>query len=181
MKSIGAILPQIRIPTLVKGDVVLFNLADLQGRWTIITRLPCWNLHEAVFFNQYQRAVGRTGTLLLGMLPLADPFLDSDVPKAKVLRVPLLSDSLGRLRRLFGIDRESFSSHKYHSFVIDPMRTIQYHLVHQSSCHGLSSVLEILEYLRAGRRFQVASLLDNRSAERLVTIFSEPRHKALRI
>ena len=174
MKSIGLILPQIRIPTLVKGDVVLFNLADLQGRWTIITGFPCWDLHEVVFLNQYQRVIGRAGTLLLGMLPLANPFLDSDVPQANVLHVPVLSDSLGRLRRIFGLDRQSFSSHQYHSFFIDPMRTIQYHLVHQSSCHGLSSALEILEYLRAGRRFQVTSLSGNRSAEQFATILSEP-------
>jgi len=138
-------IPRMRVPTLLKGQMILFDQASLQGQWSIICRLPPFEFGEAIVLNQWQRTVQKEGAMLLGLLPFGDLSLDSRLPKAKILRIPILSDPLQRLRRVLGLTEEPFTN-RCQSYVIDPQGVIRYHLVHQLNWRGLSFLIEILNY-----------------------------------
>jgi hypothetical protein len=138
-------IPRMRVPALLKGQMILFDLASLQGQWSIICRLPPFEFGEAIVLNQFQRTVQKEGAMLLGLLPFGDLALDSRLPKAKILRIPLLADPLQRLRRVFGLTGTPFNN-RCQSYVIDPQGVIRYHLVHQLNWRGLSFLIEILNY-----------------------------------
>lgn len=138
-------IPRMRVPALLKGQMILFDLVSLQGQWSIICRLPPFEFGEAIVLNQFQRTVRKEGAMLLGLLPSEDHILDTRLPKAKTLRVPLLADPLHRLRRVFGSTRDPFTN-RCQSYVIDPKGVIRYHLVHQLNWRGLSFLMEILNH-----------------------------------
>ncbi len=145
MKIGHSTIPRMRVPALLKGKMTLFDLASLQGRWSMICSLPPFEFGEAVFLNQYHRTVQQKGATLLGMLSCTDPFPDPNLPKIKVLRIPLLADPLQRLRRKFGLDGKPCSN-RCQSFILDPQGIIRYHLVHQLNWRGLSFLMEILKH-----------------------------------
>ena len=134
-----------RVPALLQSKVTYFDLSDLKGKWSMICCLPPFDFGEAVFLNQYHRAVQKERTMLLGMLPFSDPVLDPCLPKAKALRIPLLADPLQRLQRLFGLVGKPFTN-SCQSFVVDPTRVIRYHLIHQLNWRGLAFLMEILKH-----------------------------------
>lgn len=138
-------IPPLRVPAFLKGQLIIFDLASLQGRWGIVTFLPTFEFAEAISLNQYHRKTNKDGTLLLGMLPFSEPFFDTRLPKAKILRMPILADPLQRLRRIFGLTQTS-STHCCDSFIIDPERVIRYHLIHQLNWRGLPFLTEILKH-----------------------------------
>lgn len=138
-------IPRMRVPALLKGQMILFDSTSLRGQWSIITRLPPFEFGEAIFLNQFQRTVQKDGAMLLGLLPFGDLFLDARLPKAKILRIPLLADPLQRLRRVLGLAGEPFTN-RCQSYVIDPQGVIRYHLVHQLNWRGLSFLIEILNH-----------------------------------
>ncbi len=63
-------IPRMRVPALLKGKVTYFDLASIRGRWSMICCLPPFDFGEAVFLNQYHRAVEKEGTMLLGMFAI---------------------------------------------------------------------------------------------------------------
>jgi len=138
-------IPRMRVPAFLKGQLFLFDLARLDGRWGIVCGLPPFDFGEAVFLNQYHRTIQKEQAILLGMLPFADPLLDPSLPKARVLRIPLLADPLHRLRRVFGLTGKP-TSNRCHSYVIDPRGVIRYHLVHSLNWRGLFFLIEILKH-----------------------------------
>lgn len=138
-------IPPLRVPAFLKGQLIIFDLANLQGRWSIVSFLPTFEFCDAISLNQYHRKTKKEGTLLLGMLPFSDPFLDPRLPKAKILRMPILADPLQRLRRIFGLN-EKASANRCESFIIDPERVIKYHLIHQLNWRGLPFLTEILKH-----------------------------------
>ncbi len=138
-------IPTLRVPAFLKGQLTIFDLASLQGRWSIVSFLPTFGFAEAISLNQYHRKTKKDGTLLLGILPFADPFLDPRLQKTKILRMPILADPLQRLRRTFGLTQNS-STNCCESFIIDPERVIRYHLIHQLNWRGLPFLTEILKH-----------------------------------
>lgn len=138
-------IPRMRVPALLKGQMILFDSTSLQGHWSIIARLPPFEFGEAIFLNQFQRTVQKDGAMLLGLWPFGELFLDARLPKAKILRIPLLADPLQRLRRVLGLAEKPFTN-RCQSYVIDPQGVIRYHLVHQLNWRGLSFLIEILNH-----------------------------------
>ena len=138
-------IPRMRVPALLKGQMTLFDLANIQGQWSIFCRLPNFEFGEAIVLNQYQRTVQKDGAMLLGLLPFGDLTFDARLPKAKILRIPLLADPLQRLRRVLGLTEKPFTN-SCQSYVIDPQGVIRYHLIHQLNWRGLSFLIEILNH-----------------------------------
>lgn len=138
-------IPRMRTPALLKGQCLLFDLAGLEGRWGIICDLPRIEFCEAISLNQYHRTFEQAGAMLLGLLPFTDPFVESHLPKLKILNIPLLADPLGRLHRVLGISRASMSD-KCQSFIYDPKGVVRYHLVHGLNWRGMSFLVEILTH-----------------------------------
>ena len=136
---------QTRVPALMKGKMVLFDLASLQGKWGIMCCLPPFGVEETLVLNQYHRTVQKEGGLLLGMLPCADPIFDPCLPKAKVLRFPLIADPLRRLQGILGLQGKS-SSNRCQNFIFDPKGVIRYHLVHLLNWRGIAFSLEMLRH-----------------------------------
>ncbi len=134
-----------RVPALLKGKMIWFDLNNLQGQWGMVCCLPPIDFGEAVFLNQYHRTVQQEGAVLLGMLPCADPMLDLSLPKTKALGIPLLADPLRRLHRTLGLSGRP-SSNRCQSFVFDPQGVIRYHLVHRLNWRGMSFLIEILRH-----------------------------------
>ena len=138
-------IPCIRVPALLKGQMILLNLATLRGQWGILSCLPPFDYGEAIFLNQCYRTVQKEGAILLGMLPFEDLFLSTRQSKTKILRIPLLADPLQRLRRKFGMS-ENLSENRSQSYFIDPGGVIRYHLIHSLNWRGLSFLIEILKH-----------------------------------
>ncbi len=138
-------ISRMRVPALVKGNVILLDLGNLQGKWGIVCCLPPFDFGEAVLLNQYYRTVQKEGAVLLGMLFSTDPILDPSLPKTKALRVPILADPLRRLHRILGLPGKS-SSNRCQSFAFDPQGVIRYHLVHRLNWRGMSFLIEILKH-----------------------------------
>ncbi len=138
-------IPRMRVPALLKGQMILFDLASLQGKWSIVSCLPPFEFSEAIFLNQIQRTVQKEDATLLGLLPFGDLFLDTRLPKAKILRIPLLADPLQRLRRAFRVS-EKYCTNRCQSYFIDPQGVIRYHLIHPLNWRGLSFLIEILKH-----------------------------------
>lgn len=138
-------IPRMRVPALLKGKMILVDLEGLQEQWGIVCSLPQFDFGEAVFLNQYHRAIKKEGAVLLGMLPGTDPILNPKLPKAKALGIPLLADPLQRLHWTLGLSG-SPSSNRCQSFVFDPQGVIRYHLVHQLNWRGMSFLVEVLKH-----------------------------------
>lgn len=145
-------IPRMRTPALLKGQCLLFDLAGLEGRWGIICDLPRIEFCEAISLNGYYRTFEQAGAMLLGLLPFTDPFVESHLPKIKILNIPLLADPLGRLHRVLGISKTSMSD-KCQSFIYDPNGVVRYHLVHGLHWRGMSFLGEILTHCQ-NRNFQ---------------------------
>ena len=177
MRMGSSTIPRMRVPALLKGQLILFDLASLQGQWGILSFLPPFEFGEAIFLNQYHRTIQKEGARLLGVLPLADPLLDPRLLKAKILRFPLLADPLQRLRRVFRLGQQS-STNRCISFIIDPKRVIRYHLVHQLNWRGQSFLSEILKHCQN----QYAPSLRPSLALRVITnIPQAPQPQKIRI
>lgn len=106
MKIGYSTIPRMRLPALLKGNLFLLDLNDLQGQWGMVCCLPSFDFGEAVFLNQYHRRVKKKGAVLLGMLPCADTILDPGLPKLKALGIPLVADPLRRLHRVLGVSEK---------------------------------------------------------------------------
>ncbi len=137
---------RIRVPAFMKGKMVLLNLGNFQGRWGMVCCLPPFEFGEAIFLNQYHRTVQSKGAVLLGLLPCGYPILDPNLPKARVLRIPLIADPLGRLQRVLGLQQGQPSSNRCQSFIFDPQGVIRYHLVHLLNWRGMAFLLDILKH-----------------------------------
>ena len=145
MKIGHTIIPQMRVPTFVKGQLTLFNFATLEGQWAIVSRLPAFDFGDAIFLNQCHRTVQKEGVQLLGLLPSGNSFLDTRLSKVKILRIPVLADPLRRLHRVFHLSND-LRLDRCQSFIIDPQRMIRYHLIHQLNWRGLLFLIEILKH-----------------------------------
>jgi hypothetical protein len=152
-------IPRMCVPALLKGKIIHFNLARQRGRWGIMCHLPPIEFCEAVFLNQYHRTIQQHGARILGLLPFPDPLVESDLPKAKVLNVPLLADPLGRLHRVLGLSR-TVSSTRCRSFIFDSGGVIRYHLVHGINWHGMNFLVEILKYCQQQLSQPVRQFID---------------------
>lgn len=138
-------IPRLRMPALLKGNLLYLDLGNLAGQWGIVCCLPPFDFGEAILLNQYHRTVQKEGAVLWGMLSVDDPFLESHLPKTKVLGIPLLVDPLRRLRRVLGVAGQS-SSNRCQSFIFDPRGVIRYHLVHLLNWRGMSFLVETLRH-----------------------------------
>jgi len=145
MKIGYSTIPHMRVPALLKGEMIALDLTSLQGQWGILFRLPQFEFGEAIFLNQYLRTVQKEGATLLGMLSCANLFFDPHLPKAKILGIPLVMDPLRRLHRILGLSSGP-SSTRCQSFIFDPKGVIRYHLVHLLNWRGMSFLLEILKH-----------------------------------
>ncbi len=145
MKIGHSTIPRMRVPALFKGQMILYNLASLQGQWSILSCLPPFDFGEAIFLNQCDRTVRKEGSILLGISPYEDSLLNSPQSKTNILRIPLLADPLQRLRRVF-CTSESPKANRSQSYFIDPGGVIRYHLIHSLNWRGLSFLIEILKH-----------------------------------
>jgi len=148
MKIGRSTIPRMRVPALLKGEMLALDLTSIQGQWGIFCRLPQFEFGEAILLNQYLRTVQKKRAALLGMLPCPDLCFDPHLPKAKILGIPLVMDPLRRLHRVLGLTSGP-SSNRCQSFIFDPQGVIRYHLVHRLNWRGMSFLLEILQNCQA--------------------------------
>ena len=118
-------IPRMRVPALLKGRMILFDLGSVQGKWSIVCRLPIFDFGETIVLNKLQRTVQGEGAELVGLLPFGDLLFDPQLPKNKALRIPLLADPLQRLHRRFGLNEQS-SFNRCQSYIIDKEGVIRY-------------------------------------------------------
>ncbi|NKB80454.1 MAG: hypothetical protein GKS05_00870 [Nitrospirales bacterium] len=145
MKTGYSTIPHTQVPALLKGQMIVLDLARLQGQWGIVCSMPEIEFGDAVLLNQYLRAVQKRRAVLLGMLHLAHPPLDPHLPKAKALSMPLLADPSGCLARTLGLSGRS-APNRCQSFIFDQEGVIRYHLIHLFNWRGMSFLLETLKH-----------------------------------
>ncbi len=166
-------LPHMRVPALLKNQMILFNLATLRGRWRIFSCLPSFEYGEAIFLNQCYRTVQKEGAILLGMSLYEDPFLNARQSKATILRIPLLADPLQRLRRICGVS-ENLRANRSQSYFIDPEGVIRYHLIHSLNWRGLSFLIEILKHCQEQYPSSIKASPGEKSFHSLKHIVTQP-------
>ncbi|WP_447964439.1 redoxin domain-containing protein [Nitrospira sp. Ecomares 2.1] len=137
-------IPRIRVPALLKGNMIDVDLASLEGQWGMLCCLPRLEFCDAVFLNQFRRAVQKQGAALLGIQHPAHPFLAVHLPKAKILSIPLLTDSAQRIGRALGLSSEAHLN-QCQSFIFDPEGVVRNKLTHSFNWHCMTLLLGILK------------------------------------
>lgn len=137
-------MPRMRVPALLKGNMIDVDLANLEGQWGMLCCLPRLEFCDAVFLNQFRRAVQKQGAALLGMQHPAHPFLAPHHSKAKILSIPLLTDSAQRIGRALGLSSEAHLN-QCQSFIFDPVGVIRDQLIHSFNWHCMTLLLGILK------------------------------------
>ncbi|GJL58033.1 MAG: hypothetical protein NPIRA03_08900 [Nitrospirales bacterium] len=137
-------LPHMRVPALLKGNMIDLDLASLEGRWGILCCLPQLEFCDAVFLNQFRRTVQKQGALLLGMQHPAHSLVGAHHPTTKILSIPLLTDSTHRLGRALGVWREP-RLNQCQTFIFDPEGVIRDRLSHLFNWHGMTLLLGLLK------------------------------------
>ena len=137
-------LPHMRIPALLKGNMIELDLASLEGQWGILCCLPKLEFCDAVFLNQFRRTVQKQGALLLGMQHPAHLLHGSHFPSTKILSIPLLTDSTHRLGRALGLwSQPRFN--QCQTIIFDPMGVIRNKRIHSFNWHGMTLLLGMLK------------------------------------
>jgi alkyl hydroperoxide reductase subunit AhpC len=137
-------LPHMRVPALLKGNMIDLDLASLEGQWGILCCLPKLEFCDAVFLNQFRRTVKKQGALLLGMQHPAHTFLGLHLHTTKILSIPLLTDSTHRLGRALGLWSEP-PFNQCQTFIFDPEGVIRDRRSHLFNWHGITLLLGILK------------------------------------
>ncbi|WNM61691.1 redoxin domain-containing protein [Candidatus Nitrospira neomarina] len=137
-------LPHMRVPALLKGNMIDLDLANLEGQWGILCCLPKLEFCDAVFLNQFRRTVKKQGALLLGMPHPAHSFQGSHLPTTNILSIPLLIDPTHRLDRALGLwSKPPFN--QCQTFIFDPEGVIRDRRNHSFNWHGMTRLLGILK------------------------------------
>ncbi|MDT7040746.1 redoxin domain-containing protein [Candidatus Nitronereus thalassa] len=164
-------LPQIRIPAIVEGEIIVFDLAQLTGQWSVVCCMPRLALDKAVFLNQQSQSVAEQGAVLLSFLWEPDACYDPSIRKIGKLRIPFLTDPSKRLFRRLGLFGQK-SPDRCQSFVFDPEGIVRYCLVHRLDVRGMAVVIEMLKYCQEGTH-QPACEMNHEPAAVAPLTFSE--------
>jgi alkyl hydroperoxide reductase subunit AhpC len=116
---------------------------QFQGRWTVLCFVPGLGLIEALFLNRQVEAFAQKGASLLAVSPEDAPFHHPWVSQISTVRVPILADPLGLVRRRYGIT-QAYAPGRCRSFLLDPDGLLRFHLVHDLSSRGMGALLEII-------------------------------------
>ena len=137
-------LPHMRVSALLKGNMIDLDLASLEGQWGILCCLPKLEFCDAVFLNQFRRAVHKQGALLLGMQHPAHPVLASYLPTTKILSIPLLTDSAQCLGQALGLWSKP-PLNQCQTFIFDAKGVIRERRIHLFNWHGMTLLLGMLK------------------------------------
>ena len=137
-------MPRMRVPALLKGNMIDVDLASLEGQWGILCCLPSLEFCDAVFLNQFRRIVKKQGAALLGMHTPPHPFVAPHLPKAKILSIPLLIDSAQTLGRALGLSSKA-PFNQCQTFIFDPKGVIRDKPIHSFNWHCMTLLLNILK------------------------------------
>ncbi|MEW6542599.1 MAG: redoxin domain-containing protein [Nitrospirota bacterium] len=143
MQQIGDKAPRFRVPALIQGAMTYIDSALFQGRWVALCFPPSLGLIESVFLDRQSEAFSKADATLLATIPDTPTLLSSWCSQFGKLRVPLLADPLGRLRRSYGMARTSRAA-RCQTFLIDPAGLFRFHLVHDLNGRGMAAILEIV-------------------------------------
>ncbi len=123
MRRIGERAPRFRVPALIGGALTYIDSAQFQGRWTALCFVPYVGLVETAFLDHQANTFAQINTV--------------------TVRIPLLTDPLGRLHRFFGVTVAQMPV-RCQTFLIDPDGIIRFHLVHDLNGRGMDALLEII-------------------------------------
>lgn len=137
-------LPHMRVPALLKGNMIDLDLASLEGQWGILCCLPKLEFCDAVFLNQFRRTVQKQGAILLGMQHPAHSLHGSHLSTTQILSIPLLIDSTHRLGRALGVWSEP-RFNQCQTFIFDPVGVIRKKRIHSFNWHGMTLLLGMLK------------------------------------
>lgn len=164
--SVGQVVPRFPRTAIVNGDCRPLDASLLDDRWIAVCFPRTVNEIQMDRLNQYATRLSETGALVLGVM--SDEVLLE--PRAsgswRQLQMPLVTDSLGRLHRLYGMAPDGRAP-KTSTFLIAPDRVLKHHLLHGLSTWDLEAVhrLVLLE-LEHHRRSQAALLERSQTCHR---------------
>ncbi len=137
-------IPPIRVPGLVNGKIVAFNLSEFSGQWITLCCPSQFGLVESLFLDQYRQEWERQGARLLGLIPGTHPFHESWIRQVTTLGLILLGDPLGRVSRALRIANPQRQP-RCQSLIINPRGRVEYHLIHDLNGRGMSAMSEIFQ------------------------------------
>jgi alkyl hydroperoxide reductase subunit AhpC len=143
MTRIGKRPPPFRVPALVEGHLTYIGPGGFEGRWVALCFLFSLGLVESVFLDRRSDAFMREGAALLVVVPDDRVLRRPWCGQFGRLRVPLLTDPLGRLHRAYGTVASPHHG-RCRTVLIDPNGIIRFHLIHDLNGRGLAALLDII-------------------------------------
>lgn len=143
MIGIGQNVPPLRTPALTQGALTLFDFSGYPNHWLALCSMPNFGLREATLLDLHRDGFGREGAVLLALCPNAPAFHAPWIRQTPYVRIPMLTDPLSRLHRLFGIFREP-TPRRCCSVLIDPSGVLRFRLIHDFNGRGMKSLQEAL-------------------------------------
>lgn len=169
MVRIGQLAPLIRVPVLMHGTLTYFDWERTRGHCIALCCVQSLGLIDAIFLNHQSTAFEQCNASLIALCREDTAIYHSGIKHLGPLRVPILSDPLRRLHRLYGI-RVQQRLGRCVTFLVDADRILRFRVVHDLNRRGLSAVQELLSVMQhrisAIQKFklEMAHALSRRSA-----------------
>lgn len=155
---VGQVVPRFPRIVIMNGDCRPLDASLLVDRWIALCFPHSVNETAMARLNQYAMRVSEAGVVMLGVLS-NEVLLDPRAPGYwRRLQVPLLTDPLGRLHRLYGMAPHTRTS-KSSTFLIAPNRVLKHHLLHELSSWDMEAVHRLVRLeLEHHRRSQASAV-----------------------
>ena len=146
--AIGQTVPKIRLTAFFKGDYMCMDPAALSGRWIVLCFISSLSPSTLAYADGQAKAFASEGAALLIATSHTSLF---DVARHNLqsLTVPVLADSLNRMHRAYGVALDPTSTTVV-TFLIDPVRVLQFHIAHDLSMWDLDGLRGLLRTNRRG-------------------------------
>jgi Peroxiredoxin len=145
--TIGQTVPRFSLMAFVRGNYTYLDPAALSGRWMALCFLSSPSTSDMTYVNSQAEAFAREGAVLLVVLSATSLLQLAKQEELKTFTVPLLTDSLNRIHRSYGVALAPPSATAA-TFLIDPARVLRFHIAHDLTLWDLNGLRGLLRSKR---------------------------------
>ncbi|WHZ21196.1 MAG: hypothetical protein OJF47_000308 [Nitrospira sp.] len=144
---IGQAVPRFSLMAFVRGIYTYLDPAALSARWMALCFLSSPSTSNMAYVNSQAEAFAREGAVLLVVLSNTSLLRLAKHEGLKTFTVPLLTDSLNRIHRSYGVVLAPPSATAV-TFLIDPARVLRFHIAHDATLWDLDGLCGLLKNKR---------------------------------
>lgn len=145
--TIGQTVPRIGLTALVRGRFTYLDHKALADRWMALCFLSSPTASSMTYVNAQAEAFSREGAALLVVLSDISLLQLAQYEDLRPFTVPLLTDSLNRMHRSYGVALNPASATAV-TFLIDPLRVLRFHIAHDLTLWNLDDLHGLLRAKR---------------------------------